>query len=370
MRFVIAGGGTTGHLSPGLALAEILTADGHEVMFIGSARGPEGRIVPALGYPFRSVYVEGRGPGLITVRNIRAGAKMSLAVARCLRILRTYRPEVVVGTGGYASLPAALAARICRVPLVLHEQNSVPGLANRVAGRFARSIGVSFPGSEPLLGDAAVLVGNPVRKEVLGLDGAGLRPEALAKFDLVENRPTLLVFGGSQGAQSINQAVAGAYDALRNSEVQILHLTGPLKVEATTRLVNGQKSDGDRIIYRIVGYSDSMELAYACADLALCRSGASTIAELAAVGIPATFVPLPISLDDDQRHNAQVVVEVGGARLVLDQDLNPQVVVEVVEEVLCNPEELRAMASAIKTLDRPDAAQRFAELVLKAADEA
>lgn len=369
MRFVIAGGGTTGHLSPGLALANILRNGGHEVMFIGSARGPEGRIVPALGYAFRSVDVEGRGPGLLNVRNVKAGAKLTVATARCLSILLKYRPCVVVGTGGYASLPAALAARLRGIPLVLHEQNSVPGLANRVAGRFAKSIGVSFPGSEGLLGDGAVLVGNPVRQEILGLNRADLRPRALERFGLEMGRRTLLVFGGSQGAQSINEAVVGAYGALRNTEIQILHLTGPTKTGTTARIVEDQKLEGDRIIYRIVGYSDSMELAYACADLALCRAGASTIAELAAVGLPGVLVPLPISLDDDQRHNAEAVEAAGGGLVMLDRDLNPQSIVEVVGALINNPERLRAMSDAIKSLDRPDAAERFAELVIKAADE-
>lgn len=367
MRFVIAGGGTTGHLSPGLAVAAILRDQGNEILFIGSKRGPEGRIVASLGYEFRAVDIVGRGPGVVTVRNLMAGAKLMLSTFRCLGIMLAFRPNVVVGTGGYASLPAALAARLRSIPLVIHEQNSIPGLANRVAGRFARSIGVSFPGSERLMGESAVLVGNPVRRELLGLDTSALRPLGLEEFGLVSDRPTLLVFGGSQGALSINQAVAGAYGQLRNSGIQILHLTGPVKVGPTSEAIEAQAQDGDDLIYRIVGYTDRMELAYACGDLALCRAGASTIAELAAAGLPAVLVPLPISLDEDQRHNAQAVVEGGGARMVLDRDFNFKVVVEVVNDLLKNRALLDRMGGEISKLARPDAAERFAELVLQAA---
>lgn len=367
MRFVIAAGGTTGHLSPGLALAQILKDKGHEVTFIGSARGPEGRIVSDLGYRFHAVDVEGRGSGIFSVRNLRAAAKLAAATARCVKILIRSDPCVVVGTGGYAGLPACLAARIRGIPLVLHEQNSVPGLANRVARRFAVSIGAGFPGSERLLGGSAILVGNPVRPELLNLDRALLAPRAQEEFGLTSGLPTVLVFGGSQGAQSINRAVSGAYDGLRKLRIQILHLTGPSHTGSVQAQVQAQVRPGDQIVYRILGYTDSMELAYACSDLAICRSGASTIAELAAVGLPAVLVPLPISLDEDQRHNAQAVVDSEGARMILDREFNPRVVIELIEGVLFNRAMLDKMAQAIGTLARPDAARKFAGLVLAAA---
>jgi UDP-N-acetylglucosamine--N-acetylmuramyl-(pentapeptide) pyrophosphoryl-undecaprenol N-acetylglucosamine transferase len=367
MRFVIAGGGTTGHLSPGLAVAAELKGRGAEVLFIGSGRGPEARIVPTLGYEFRAVHVEGRGRGVVNLKNLRAVAKMVVATARCITILVKFRPAAVVGTGGYASLPAAFAARILRVPLVLHEQNSVPGLANRVARRFASRVGVSFPGTERLLGDSAVLVGNPVRPALISFDRSTLRPRGLAEFGLSDGRPTLLVFGGSQGAQSINEAVAASYDALRDFPIQVLHLAGPQKAEATRAKIAEQAREGDELRYNVVAYTDSMELAYACSDLALCRAGASTIAELAAVGLPAVLVPLPISLDDDQRRNAQAIVEVGGGRMVLDRDLKPQVIVEMVRELLFDRPQMDQMGVAIAGLARPDAAERFADLVTEAA---
>ncbi|MGQ0678061.1 MAG: undecaprenyldiphospho-muramoylpentapeptide beta-N-acetylglucosaminyltransferase [Actinomycetota bacterium] len=361
---VIAGGGTTGHLSPGLAVAAVLREAGNEILFIGSVRGPEGRIVAKLGYEFRSLDVEGRGPGRLNVRNLRAVSKLVLATARCIRILRCFSPSVVVGTGGYASLPAAAAAQLCRLPLVIHEQNSVPGLANRVARRFADRVGVSFPGSEALLGGQAVLVGNPVRSELIGLDRAALRDNAAAEFGLDPTLPTLLAFGGSQGAQSINRALVGAYDQLRGAKIQILHLTGSAEAQETSKQIKDLHRNDDSITYRVVGYTDRMDLAYSCGDLALCRSGASTIAELAMVGMPAIFVPLPISLDGDQRRNAEAVVEAGGAELILDRELSPAQVVRVVETRLVAGGHLERMSQQIRRLARPDAAQRLADLVL------
>lgn len=247
--------------------------------------------------------------------------------------------------------------------MVLHEQNSVPGMANRVASRFARSVGVSFPGTERFFGPGAALVGNPVRGALNRFDREALRPAGLAEFGLEPGRPTLLVFGGSQGARSINNALTAAYDRLRSSRIQVLHLAGPRNLDAVKAEVDAAREPDDVLVYRVVGYTDSMELAYACSDLALCRSGASTIAELAAVGLPAVLVPLPISLDDDQRKNAEAVVEVGGARMLLDTELNPQVIVEVVESLLNEPATLLEMAAGVRSLARPDAAGRFAELV-------
>lgn len=367
MRVVIAGGGTTGHLSPGLAVAELLRSRGAEILFLGTPNGPEARIVPKSGYPFKAVSVIGRGPGKITVRNVRAVSKLGVATAKAVAVVRRFKPDVVVGTGGYVSLPAAAAARLLGIPLVLHEQNSVPGMANRVARRFAVSVGVSFPGTERFFGRGAVLVGNPVRDALNHFDRAALRPGGLAEFGLEDGRPTLLVFGGSQGAQSINEAAVAAYDALRSSDLQILHLAGPRNAEAVSGAVSELERVEDTLVYRVVGYTDSMELAYACSDLALCRSGASTVAELAAVGLPAVLVPLPISLDDDQRKNAEAVVEAGGALMVLNDDLNPQLVVEVVGSLIRNAAELQAMSAGVRSLARPDAAERFAELVEGAA---
>jgi UDP-N-acetylglucosamine--N-acetylmuramyl-(pentapeptide) pyrophosphoryl-undecaprenol N-acetylglucosamine transferase len=316
------------------------------------------------GYPFVEVEVVGRSRGTFNIGNLRAAAKLSVATMKCLGALRRFKPNVVLGTGGYVSLPAALAARILRIPLVLHEQNSVPGLANRVARRFARRVGVSFPGSEKYFGAAAELVGNPVRADIVIYNRSELRGKALEHFGLeAAGRKTLLVFGGSQGAQSINRTVAAARKMLITSELQVLHLCGNLKVEDTLKFAYGVEEPDEDPSYRVVASTDRMELAYAAADLALCRAGASTLAELAAVGLPAILVPLPFSLDDDQRKNAEVVAGAGGARILLDADLRPETLAELVAQMLGDPEELIRMAAAITSLHRPDAAERMADLV-------
>lgn len=363
LKVVVAGGGTTGHLSPGLAVADELRRRHAEVCFIGSGRGPEARIVPVYGYRFYPVRVMGRGAGMLSFRNAAAAGMLAVATARCTALLRRLRADVVLGTGGYVSLPAALAAKALRIPLVLHEQNSVPGLANRVAYRFAARVGVSFPGTEQRLGPTAVLVGNPVRSVLHQFDRAALSSRGLQEFDLYPDKPTVLVFGGSQGARSLNRAIIDAYDLWRDSEVQVVHLCGSSNAAAVTGELAAKQLPGDRIVHRVVGYTDAMELAYACSDVALCRAGASTVAELAAVGLPAVLVPLPISLDDDQRKNAEAVVEVGGGRLIRDADLEPRALVETLQSLIANPQELSVMSESIKSLHRPHAARDMADIV-------
>lgn len=357
-----------GHLAPGLAVAEVLTSKGADILFIGSPRGPEARAVPASGYEFIAVEVIGRGRGAVTARNVVAGAKLAVAGVKCAATLRRFGPDAVLGTGGYVSLPATLAAGLMRIPLVLHEQNSVPGLANRVARRFAKRVGVSFPGSEKYFGEKGVLVGNPVRGQIASFDRMSLRREGLANFGLDPSKSTLLVFGGSQGAQSINRAVTEATASWDASRVQILHLSGLANYEETVSVVAERVSSlNPTLLYRVVGFTDRMDLAYACADLALCRAGASTIAELATVGLPAVLVPLPFALDNDQLRNAEAVVEAGGGRLLLNADLNPETVVALVEELLAEPGLLPAMSEGMRRLARPDAAERLADLVLEVA---
>jgi UDP-N-acetylglucosamine--N-acetylmuramyl-(pentapeptide) pyrophosphoryl-undecaprenol N-acetylglucosamine transferase len=368
LRVLIAGGGTTGHLSPGLAVADVLRSRGAEILFVGTARGPESRIVPQSGFAFTEVDVIGRDRGTLNPRNVRAVTKLLRATVRCRGIMSRFRPNVILGTGGYVSLPAAFAARLAGVPLVLHEQNSIPGLANRVAKGFAVGVGVSFPGSERFFGEGAVVVGNPVRAEIAGLDRYAMREQALDYFKLAADKPTLLVFGGSQGAHSINEAAIGAASELQACGVQVLHLCGEAKLEATNAAISAlklERADAD-FIYRVVGYTDRMNLAYSSADLALCRAGASTIAELAAVGLPALLVPLPFSLDEDQRHNAEAVVAVGGARMIGNADLSPGKLAAEVMELLFDRPQLEKMSTAIASMARPDAADRLADLVMAA----
>jgi len=311
------------------------------------ARGYDLRLIPPVPLPRKPT------PDLL-----RVPARVWRAVADTRALLTELRADVVVGFGGYVALPAYLAARRAGVPVVVHEGNPLPGLANRVGARLAARVAVTTAGT-PLRG--AEHVGMPLRTSVTGLDRGARRAEARAEFGLDADRPTLLVFGGSQGAASLNRAATGAADALTAAGVQVLHARGPKNTEVTV-----PDRPAGTAPYVVVDYLERMDLAYAAADLALCRSGAVTVAEVSAVGLPAVFVPLPIG-NGEQRLNAVPVVEAGGGLLVPDADLSPSWVTEHVVPVLTNPGRLAAMAERAAAAGTPDADEKLADMVLEVA---
>jgi UDP-N-acetylglucosamine--N-acetylmuramyl-(pentapeptide) pyrophosphoryl-undecaprenol N-acetylglucosamine transferase len=353
MRVLLAGGGTAGHTSPLLATADALRRlePAVEITCLGTPRGLENRVVPEAGYPLELIAPVPlpRRPG---VDLLKVPGRLRGAVREAGEILERTRAEVVVGFGGYVSMPAYLAARRRRLPIVLHEQNAVPGLANKAGARLARRVAVSFPDT-PL--PRAEYVGLPLRAMIAQLDRAASRDEARRFFDLDPDRPTLLVTGGSQGARSLNQAVSGAAAALAGAGVQVLHVVGP-QGEATPA-----PSD---VPYAVVPFVDRMDLAYAAADLVLSRGGANSVIEAAAVGLPGIFVPLPIG-NGEQEHNARPVVDAGGALLVSDADLTPAWVASHVPALANDPVRLAAMGSAASALVPRDADQRLARIVLE-----
>ncbi|MGH9195554.1 MAG: glycosyltransferase, partial [Acidimicrobiia bacterium] len=354
---------------PGLALARELSNSGWDLFFIGSPNGPESRLVPAAGFDFEPVKIIGRARGL-SPRNLAAAGFLASATARSLSLLARFAPDVVVGTGGYASLPAIVAGALLRVPIVLHEQNSVPGLANRLGARFAKLVGVSFPGTQDRFSGRGRLTGNPVRPEIAALrtpERSRVREEGLAHFGLARGRKTLLVTGGSQGAASINKAVLGAYHLWRREEhLQILHLVGPRNIEEVESDLAAARGPDDRIVWRAVGYTDRMDLALAAADLALCRGGSTTIFELAAAELPAICVPYPHSIDEDQRRNAEAVSSKGGLEVVADGDLSSSLVTHKVESLIFDEASLEKMSKAIGLFYVGDAVSRLASLVEEA----
>ena len=297
MRVLLAGGGTAGHTSPLLATADAIRRLGPdleivpEITCLGTPRGLETRVVPEAGYPLELI------PPVPLPRRPNADffkvpARLRGAVRETLAIFDRVRPDVVVGYGGYVSMPAYIAARRRKLPLVIHEQNAVPGLANKVGSRVATRVAVSFPDT-PLR--HAEYVGLPIRPMISGLDRAALRAEGRAFFGLDPDRPTLLVTGGSQGARRLNQSVSGAAAALAAAGVQVLHVVGP-QGEAVPETVAGGAP------YVVVNFVDRMDLAYAAADLVLCRAGASSVTEAAAVGLPAD---LRAAADRQRRAGAQ-----------------------------------------------------------------
>jgi len=355
MRVLLAGGGTAGHTSPMLATADALRRidPGVEITCLGTARGLETRVVPEAGYPLELIppVPMPRRPGADL---LKVPVRLRGAVRDTVAVLDRLGAEVVVGFGGYVSMPAYLAARRRRIPIVLHEQNAMPGLANRAGARLARRVAVSFPDT-PL--PKAEYVGLPLRPMIAGLDRAAMREEARRYFDLDPDRPTLLVTGGSQGARSLNQAVSGASAALAGAGVQVLHVVGP----------NGEATpENGPVPYAVVPFVDRMDLAYAAADLVLCRAGANSVIEAAAVGLPAVFVPLPIG-NGEQEHNARPVVEAGGAVLVSDADLTSAWVASHVPALATDAPRLAAMGSAAAGLVPRDADERLARIVLEVA---
>jgi UDP-N-acetylglucosamine--N-acetylmuramyl-(pentapeptide) pyrophosphoryl-undecaprenol N-acetylglucosamine transferase len=349
MTVVIAGGGTGGHLYPGLAVADALVARGVAATFVGTAGGIEARVVPGAGYPLRLLpgrQLRGGGPGRVVV----GLAALASGVVRALGVLAELRPSLVVGVGGYASVAVVVAAATRRIPTVLLEQNVVPGAANRWLARFARCVCVGFAESTPYFpAGRAVHTGNPVRAGIL-------RPrEARA-------HPGILVFGGSAGAHRLNQATLDA-----------LTLLGPLARELdVTHQTGSADLDGVRTAYERLGlgvrvepFITDMGAAYAAADVVVARAGAMTCAEVTAVGLPSVLVPYPYAADDHQRRNAEVLAGAGAAELILDAELTGERLAATLRALLEDAERRTTMASHARALGRPDAAARVADTCLR-----
>jgi UDP-N-acetylglucosamine--N-acetylmuramyl-(pentapeptide) pyrophosphoryl-undecaprenol N-acetylglucosamine transferase len=344
---VIAGGGTGGHLYPGLALAEVLAARGVAVTFVGTAGGIEARVVPDAGYPLR----------LVPARQLRGGGigraagglfATGRAVVTAWRLLGELRPGLVVGVGGYASVAAVVAAWLRRIPTVLLEQNVIPGAANRVLARFARRVCVGFAETVPLVpGGRAVHTGNPIRAELLGAPAAR-RPD----------RVGLLLVGGSAGARRLNQVMLEAARSLgpMAARLAITHQTGSADL-ATIRA--GYADLG--LVARVEPFFPDMGAAYAAADLVVARAGAMTCAEVTAVGLPAILVPYPHAADDHQRRNAEVLERAGAARMILESELSGERLAAVLREFIEDPAGRAAMGARARALGRADAAARVSE---------
>lgn len=367
---VLAGGGTAGHVNPLLAVADELRArePGLVVTALGVAGGLEDDLVPARGYPLRHV-PRVPLPRRPSTEWINLPGRFRAAVDAAGAAIDETGARVVVGFGGYVSTPAYVAAHRRGVPIVVHEQNARPGLANRAGARWAARVGLTFPGT-PLKG--GVVTGLPLRREIADLvaaratDAAGTRARAASALGLDPTAPTLVVTGGSLGAQSLNEAVSGAAGELLGAGAQVLHLTGKGKDGPVRDAVAPLAVGGAR--YDVREYLAEMQLALAVADLVVCRAGAGTVGELAALGVPAVYVPLPIG-NGEQRLNAGPVVEAGGGLLVDDAALDAAWVARHVPELLGDPVRLGTMARAAAGAGVRDGAARVADLVAQAAAE-
>ncbi len=349
---IVAGGGTAGHVTPGVAVARELVGRGHApstLHFVGARRGVEADVVPAAGFPL--TLLPGRGiKRSLSLSNVGAAIGLLVAIVRAVVLVRRLRPQVVLATGGFASVPCVLGAVVWRVPIVVAEQNAVPGAANRLAARFAKACAVSFPGTD--LPDP-VVTGNPVRSEIL--TAAALDDESAHDGE----RPIVLVFGGSLGARRINHVVQ-ALMATAPPAAHVRHVIGrrdwpELSIDGAALTASAD--------YEPIEYEHDMAAALVAADLAVCRAGASTVAELAVTGTPSILVPLPGAPGDHQTANARGLEEAGAAVVVADDDLDPSTLGEVITAILADDDRLDRMARAARGFARPDAAARVADLV-------
>ena len=354
MHVLLAGGGSAGHTSPLLATADALRrlAPGTVITCLGTREGLEARLIPEAGLPLEVVprVPLPRRPGADLVR---VPARLRAARRAALEVVDRVRPDVVVGFGGYVSVPAYLAARSRGLPLVVHEGNAIAGIANKLGARMTSHVATSFP--DTALPHATYL-GLPVRRMISTLDRSALRDEALARFGLSADRPTLLVTGGSQGAARINAAVSQAAPALAAAGIQVLHVVGP---KHTVEVPEGAGT------YVIEQYVDRMDLAYAAADAVLCRAGSNTVTEVSGVGLPAVYVPLPIG-NGEQALNARPVVDAGGGLLVSDAALTPEWVAATLPDLMSDRARLDAMGAAAADVIPLDADEKLARMILEA----
>ena len=357
LRVLIAGGGTGGHVIPALAVArELVQQYGAQVRFVGTARGLETKLVPAAGFPLDLIHV-GQLNRVSLATKLKTAASLPLGILTCIDLLHKFRPHVVLGVGGYASGPAMLAAILMRTPRVAFEPNAVPGMANRFVGKWVQAAAVNFPDTARWFRNAQV-TGIPVRPEFFRL------PSRAA-----DAPPQLLVFGGSQGARVLNRMMPQIAEKLLEAVpgLTILHQSGARHLEETEQAYRQSAALRDRwsASWSVQPFLDDMPQRFAAASLVLCRSGASTVAELTAAGKPSLLIPFPQAADDHQRSNAEVFVKAGAARMLLEPDLTPERLLTELTTLLRDPTELATMASNARTLAHENAAGAIAALLKK-----
>jgi UDP-N-acetylglucosamine--N-acetylmuramyl-(pentapeptide) pyrophosphoryl-undecaprenol N-acetylglucosamine transferase len=359
MRIALAGGGTGGHLFPGIAIAEELkrVVASAEVVFIGTEHGIEASIVPREGYAMRYIKAEGVA-GKSFMKKAWAAIKTVFSLYESFRMLKELKPDALIGLGGYASFAPACAGSLLGIPTLIMEQNSVPGIANKVLSRFVDIICVTYHESLSFFPrNKTYITGNPVRHKILN---AG-RTQAYELFGLERGKFTVFVFGGSLGARTINNAVCGAFSALSDirEKIQFLHQTGKGDYDVVRETYRKWGIHGT-----VAAFIHQMGEAYAVSDLVISRAGATTLAELTAVGRPAILIPYPYAAGNHQELNARRLSEMGAARVILDHELDPETLARNIKELFDNAGMRAEMQRSSRSLGRPDAAQKIVEIVL------
>ena len=356
---VIAGGGTAGHVHPALAVAEALVAAGHRresIVFVGAATGMEAGLVPDAGHRLVSFAVT-NFPRRPSRRLVTSTARLVVAAVRSVRLLRELRPHVLVSVGGFASVAPVIAAKLTGVPVVAIAYDAVPGLATRLTARVAAATAVAFPGYRL---PRAELTGAPISSAVASVDRTNDRAAARAKLGVPQDRFLLLVVGGSLGSGRLNELV-DAFVATHHDreDLGVRHLVGARNDDGRRRPLDGAGG----ILYQVIGFDTAMDVAYAAADLALTRAGATVTAELAAVGLPAIVVPWPAAANDHQTANGRALAAVGGAVVIAESDLTPARLTAEVERLRANPNTRASMAAGAHSLAKADAAGHIAAIV-------
>lgn len=350
MRLVVAGGGTGGHLFPGIAVATAMRerlADA-QVLFIGTSRLLDQQALAGLGFELAALACGGV-KGLGSAARLRTLLLMPGAVVTALRMLRRFRPALVFGVGGYVTGPVLLAARFLRIPIAIHEQNSVPGMANRLAGKLADLILISLPCTPPFPPRKTIQTGNPLRREILA---AADREHQRAAV------PTVLVLGGSQGAHRVNVLMMEAVELLQAQGIsfRLIHQTGAADREQAANCYARLGIEAE-----VEAFIGDMAGAYSRADLAVSRAGATTCAELAAMGVPSLLIPYPFAADDHQATNGEYYAKGGGCRLLRESGLTGAILANAISEHLRNREELHTMAANMRAMAMPDATERIVD---------
>lgn len=366
MRVLISGGGTGGHIYPAVTIARAIAARAPEaeILFAGTRQGLEADIVPKEGFAFTTIEAGGLERRL-SFSNVRTVLRTLAGLGQSLRIIRRFRPDIVIGTGGYVCGPVLLMASLLGIPAMIQEQNVIPGVTNKILARFVDKVAAGYAEAAPFFGGAAdkvVVTGNPVRPDVL----AATRAEALAALGLKDGKTTLLTVGGSRGARSVNTAMIEVHRRFAGrDDIQILHVSGQSEYNNIVGLINQAGIDlptnGN---ISIVPYLYNMPQALAVADVAIFRAGAVGLAELTARGIPAVLVPYPHAAENHQEFNARALEHQGAAVVIRDADLTGTVLADTIEGLLADREKLQAMARASKKMGRPEAADKIAEIAI------
>ncbi len=355
MRLIITGGGTGGHLFPALAVAEgIRKRDpDSEIMFIGAGRRIDDQVLAEKGFARKVISFSGiKGLGMSGF--LHAASRLLPAIAQSFFLIRRFRPDLVFGVGGYVTGPVLAAAKLLRIPICIHEQNSVPGLANRMAGRLADRICISLPCHPSFAKEKTILTGNPVRREILDA--------AFKKKTGHGDQTTILVLGGSQGARRVNELVLAAMKILQaeGNTLRIIHQTGTTDEETIRKGYEQSGMEAD-----VASFFSDMADVYGRADLVVSRAGATTLAELAVVGLPALLIPYPFAADDHQTTNAEYYVAGAGVAMVQEKELDGDGLAAEIRRLVSNPGELEKMGGAMRRMGRPEATERMVDVCIQ-----